>query len=246
MLASSWVRFSSDLARRTGRYAWSRFATSEPLRVAPYPMALYQEILESLRRSPRIWFVTAKSEAPRTRPNLVSLYLRHDLDQNLGALVEMARVEMGCGIRSSIQMRVDGADYEVESIADVLRDLKALGFEIGLHTQAYLGPEPEKAFAREVEVFERLLGGPPDSVSTHGISLSATVIVKRWRFRWFLRRSGVPSAEILYQRVPTLASGDSARLPRSGERYLDAGILRAPDCAGGSLALWLTHPCYWS
>jgi hypothetical protein len=242
-----WLAVATDLATRARRYARRRAAPVRPLWTAPYPLLLYERLLRHLTDSGRVAFLTAAAIEARPPADRVAVYLRHDLDVSPGMLETMARLEADQGIRSSLQLRVDGLDFAPDPVAGLLRDLRAAGFEVGLHTRAYGEARPDAALDGELTRFESLIGAPPDSVSTHGFGPTSTaVLYRRLRFRWRLARRGLRSAETPGGRHPAAVAGDSARLPGTGQRFLGRDVLALPDTGPGAWALWLTHPCYWT
>lgn len=64
------------------------------------------------------------------------LLLRHDIDKNPHSMYPLAEVELKIGVKSSIFVRVMGADYNPVSysVTNDLMDLEKNGFEIGLHS----------------------------------------------------------------------------------------------------------------
>jgi hypothetical protein len=64
------------------------------------------------------------------------LLLRHDIDKNPHSMYPLAEVELNLGVKSSIFVRVMGADYNPVSysVTNDLMDLEKNDFEIGLHS----------------------------------------------------------------------------------------------------------------
>ena len=64
------------------------------------------------------------------------LLLRHDIDKNPHSMYPLAEVELKLGVKSSIFVRVMGADYNPVSysVTNDLIDLEKNDFEIGLHS----------------------------------------------------------------------------------------------------------------
>lgn len=64
------------------------------------------------------------------------LLLRHDIDKNPHSMYPLAEVELKLGVKSSIFVRVMGADYNPVSysVTNDLMDLEKNDFEIGLHS----------------------------------------------------------------------------------------------------------------
>lgn len=104
--------------------------------------------------------------------------LRHDVDLDVGAAIELAQLEHELGVRSSYLILLSADTYNVRS-ADVgkqLRELVQLGFDVGVH---FYPPaygltdvaELQPYVDREAEQLESISGAPVRSVSIHNPSL---------------------------------------------------------------------------
>ena len=85
------------------------------------------------------------------------LLLRHDLDKNPHSLAPMLAIEQELQVRSSIYVRVAGADYNPwgYALTQELVKLESMGFEIGLHTNylefsSYQGLSPLQVLKMEI------------------------------------------------------------------------------------------------
>ena len=101
------------------------------------------------------------------------VFIRHDVDHSLRLASQMARVEAKLGVRSTyfIQLHSDLYAAATPAGASMVRDLVALGHEIGLHydTGYYLSAErdPSAAFEADLALLSRLAGTPVVSAAKH-------------------------------------------------------------------------------
>lgn len=67
------------------------------------------------------------------------MILRHDIDMAPAKALNLAKIEKKLGILASYFVRVHGEFYypSEEKILPILKEIKALGHEIGLHTEAH-------------------------------------------------------------------------------------------------------------
>lgn len=107
-----------------------------------------------------------------THPRTV--IIRHDIDYTLNGVLAIAEVERAAGVTASYLFRVHAHEYNLFSprAYDLVRKVKALGHEIGLHFEAgsvgrALGIEPAALLTREKAVLEAILGGPVHTASEH-------------------------------------------------------------------------------
>lgn len=99
-------------------------------------------------------------DATNTRKVLV---LRHDLDKNPHSMYPMAKLELELGVKSSIFVRVMGAEYNPLSYGLVteLQKLEKSGFEIGLHSNflefaTYTGLDPLSVLSTEHQILSSI------------------------------------------------------------------------------------------
>jgi hypothetical protein len=122
-----------------------------------FTYAYYESfLLEAIERGYHIMalrdFVTNGSFSSKV------LILRHDVDKNPHSLAPLIRIEERLKIRSSLYVRVCGAEYSFLGYS-FMRDLASLervGFEIGLHTNFlefahFLSLDPMQVLKMEVD-----------------------------------------------------------------------------------------------
>lgn len=101
-------------------------------------MDTYRSIVyEALHR--RYRFVTLSEFVALGCPNEGHFIIRHDVDKTPIALAPIVEVERGCGVKSTVFIRVAGAEYNPLSYPafKAFKDAEASGAEIGLHTGFY-------------------------------------------------------------------------------------------------------------
>ncbi|MBI4338634.1 MAG: hypothetical protein HY680_01630 [Chloroflexi bacterium] len=109
----------------------------------------------------------------RAEPGKPVLILRHDVDHSLELALELARMEAAQGFLATYFILVGTAAYNVlaPDSRRVIRELKALGHEVGLHYDPsnYEGvPEEQKAeFRLHLALLASQSGGPVWSASAH-------------------------------------------------------------------------------
>jgi len=107
--------------------------------------------------------------APRERVVL----LRHDVDVSLAYALEMAELEASLHICSTFFVRLHASFYNLLEARNLerLRELAALGFEIGLHQEvSRFAEDRHKAMEllkKEKELLEFMVGRPIPGVSAH-------------------------------------------------------------------------------
>ena len=128
----------------------------------------YRALLQSL--VDKGYQARAYDEADPLSPDLI---LRHDLDMSLQAAIPIAEIERDLGLRSHYFILLRTEMYTLFSDAGLtaLRQIQALGHEIGLHLDASLyddTPEALEAAANwECGVLEQALQSPVHTISFH-------------------------------------------------------------------------------
>jgi hypothetical protein len=109
------------------------------------------------------------------------IILRHDIDLDVELAVNLARLEMEVGVRSSVFVMTTGETYNPnsKSVRNFLKWLNNNDFEIGLHFDPTVyGTEDEMLLAsyadQEAAVLEAIVGSPVRSISLHNPSLSGS------------------------------------------------------------------------
>jgi len=94
--------------------------------------------------------------------------VRHDIDVSPTRALAVARIEAELGVRATYTVLLSSRFYNAfeSKVRDALREIAALGHDIGLHFDAaWHGIADECALAdaleREAQVLARLLNGPP-------------------------------------------------------------------------------------
>jgi hypothetical protein len=99
------------------------------------------------------------------------LLLRHDLDGPLGGARAIAELEARLGVRATYFAQTASDFYNLLSTKSraLLRDLVALGHEVGLHYEAsrYAGADGDAALRSDLRLLEDLTGQPVRSASQH-------------------------------------------------------------------------------
>lgn len=120
-----------------------------------------------------------------------TLLLRHDVDLSLSDARQMARLEANLGVKSTYFVRVRAAGYNPFAHENhaVLDEIRRLGHEIGLHSEANLESTKTAAhqlLVREKCILESILNYPVAGVALHlpkrGIPLFADVPASSFGF----------------------------------------------------------------
>ncbi len=165
------------------------------------------------------------------------LLLRHDIDMSIPAALEIARLETCLGCQASYFVLLGSELYNVLAPDSIrgLRELLALGHEVGLHfdATAYEGAEAdlEAAAERECDILEQSLGVQVRMISFHRPAERFLGMAERIAGR-------------LHSYMPRFFSeigycSDSRGAWRSGKP------LEHPAVRGGRALQLLTHPIWW-
>ncbi|MFN7973337.1 MAG: carbamoyltransferase C-terminal domain-containing protein [Acidobacteriota bacterium] len=108
----------------------------------------------------------------RFSPSARHVVLRHDIDMSPGSAVKAARIEAAMGVRATYFALVRTELYNVLSpgVAEDLREIVALGHDLGLHLDASLYATPaelDDGCARECAILESVAARPIEVVSFH-------------------------------------------------------------------------------
>jgi hypothetical protein len=137
----------------------------------PHPIHLYRELLASLCDDLRCHPVSLADCALGTgkATDRVNFVLRHDLDAGRPDVARaLCEVERGLGLRSSVHILVDGTLYDPAVLVPLAHTLHEDGFDVGLHSQAWMHEDYARAFRTDLERFEHLFGFSPRTFSQHG------------------------------------------------------------------------------
>jgi hypothetical protein len=137
----------------------------------PFTFKHYADMLEqTLRAGYRI--TSFEQHEPLLDETFV--ILRHDVDYTLNGVSELAAIEQSLGVTASYFFRVHAHEYNLFAphSFELVRRLRAMGHEIGLHFEAMtfgraLGIDPRQVLVQEKLVMESVLGQPVVSASEH-------------------------------------------------------------------------------
>jgi len=221
------------------------------LSFAPHPPGLYRWILEQIVADDRVQPVLARDLEREARPDRVNLVPRHDLDGDPAALATFVEAERALNVRSSIYARVDGEDYRPESVVGLLRELHEAGFEIGLHTAAYLAEDAITALRTELDRFAMVYGFSASTFNTHG--MHPAYRARRRRRRRFIEETRQRASEIGATLIDhnvagtyDVLVGDSNLALNRRVSYLTRNVLHLSRLTAGTRVVFLSHPTYWT
>lgn len=214
----------------------------------PHSLKLYQELLEELRDHPQCTFRTLEDHVRGvlSDPQAVNIVLRHDLDAgNDEVAYALCEVEHMLGIRSSVHVLVDGKLYDPKQLIPLARDLHEKGFDVGLHTQAWMHKDYTKVFHREIKKFENLFGFSSQTFSQHGAWPRTNKDMKRRsQFTRDIPELIRGTSIIGYNNKFDWVSQDSAI--KGQPAPIRKNFFRlAKGCYLGGVALVLTHDNWW-
>jgi len=243
------------IARRMGdprlvglNLKWLRYRynlSNQPTYPAPYDVSLYKQLLQALNRAE-----IKRGPLSGCRDETGYVVLRHDLDfKKCVENVElMTQIEASLNVRSSLMVRVDNLDYHPRIAEKIVIDHYQKGFEVGVHSTAYMLDNPMQGLLEEFRYFEELYGIKPRVYNFHGgfdEHLGARI------------KLGLQSNEIL-AKYPDILETDSISgfyayrfsdcLKRDGSRVIGSDFLSPPTRTikkSRVPVLLLTHPCYW-
>lgn len=217
-------------------------------RYAPYSPEIFRSVLTLAAVNENVSIKLLSREA--SDPGRLTVYLRHDIDtendvKNLDLLISIQR---SMDIRSAIYVRMDRQEYDPAQLRDYLRELRDIGFEVGLHTSCYLDDDYMDVFKAETNTFHRLLGFAPTSFTLHGVGQV------RWAVRMAFLESVKPGMkslgysfcdtfDIKYNRVIQDCHGGT----ETERRFIMGDFRELPEPVyGNEKYLILTHPGYWN
>lgn len=218
-----------------------------------FAIAHYEEVVARARTTHDIvLFREWRPAAGRPR-----LFLRHDIDHSLRLAFDLAQREQALGVRATYFVQLHSALYTASTAAaaEVLRQIVALGHEVGLHYDtgyyAKLGLDGPTALRADLDQLGVLTGVDVQSISRHSPVDSPTMRRGESPVRWdaysdpFIRdvkylsdsnrawREGCfcehlahgEELHVLTHPVWWLAEGDTMRDQVIGTAALEAGML---------------------
>lgn len=122
----------------------------------PFTLEHYLRILEAARTA---GYRFASFHEPRTRGEK-RIYLRHDIDNDVAMAWRMATAEANLGVRATYLAMLRSANYNAAEKRNVvwLREMAAMGHEIGLHFSLIDHPDDSAALEPLIQGDARLLG----------------------------------------------------------------------------------------
>ncbi len=239
-----------SLARRLREGYWTGYLRRRrPVAYAPYGLAIYRELLRQLRHRDDVHL--APFDAPALDADRVNFFLRHDVDTaQCVANLEMIIAENNAeSVPAAVYLRCDGDEYHPAAAAAAVARCRSLGFEVGLHSSAYVQDDSKAALQREFESFDAAFGFMPRSVTIHG--LGDFRLAERQALVTHLRHSlgtyGLNFTDAHESlRAYDHVIADCHPEPISSRRFIYGDMLRLPPLMRrGRAYLVLTHPCYW-
>ncbi|MEM7129629.1 MAG: hypothetical protein AAF702_25070 [Chloroflexota bacterium] len=156
----------SDLQRLN-----ARIQAPNPVSYPLHALSYYKQLLQKLQNDSGTVFrsLPAHVQGKQPDPQRVNIVLRHDVDAGEPQVVEaFCQIEKSLGLRSSVHILVDKKLYDPTRLIPLAGKLHAEGFDVGLHTQAWMQEDYRSAFHNELEQFEALFGFPARTFTQHG------------------------------------------------------------------------------
>lgn len=214
----------------------------------PHPINLYRELLTSLCDDLRCHPVSLADCALGTgkAPDCVNFVLRHDLDAGRPDVARaLCEVERDLGLRSSVHILVDGKLYDPAVLVSLARTLHNDGFDVGLHTQAWMHEDYTRAFRADLERFEALFEFSPRTFSQHGAWPRTEADLRRRKCftldtPQLIQGTSLVGAPVSFDWVSEDSSVRNQPVPIT-TRFFEV----AAGCFLGGTALILTHDNHW-
>jgi hypothetical protein len=176
----------------------------------------------------------------------IGVVLRHDVDVgDARSTAALCAVEARLNIVSSVHILVDDLIYPAKSMASLGRELNQAGFDIGLHTQAWMHDNYMEAFHADISRFCEVMHFAPLTMTLHGAwPRRKRDLVRR---RWFLRKLPELMEEtglLGYNNDFDWVSEDSNIDGRPSPVH-ESFMQPESYCYLGGMALILTHDAHW-
>jgi radical SAM superfamily enzyme YgiQ (UPF0313 family) len=221
----------------------------EVFSISPHNLLIYRYVLEELKKTPNIAFITSKEFfAGRFDQKKINVLLRHDVDFRPGKLHTLIDIEMDLALLSDVYVILDEGFYDLSPYTAYVRELHSQGFVVGLHTLAPGNDDFYSLFSRELERFEAELGFSPEYFTIHGKSPHPqNWAEKRQRFIEDIEDKmslfGLKGSHNL--RSPDYWVEDSGT-NKSGFSVLRRDFLRIPELLKSGVIGLLTHAIHWA
>ncbi|MCB0060785.1 MAG: hypothetical protein KDE19_01675 [Caldilineaceae bacterium] len=214
----------------------------------PHPLYLYRELLESLQANNSCVFRNLSDHVQQILPDpqRINIVLRHDVDAGEPAVVRaLCEIEESLGLRSAVHILVDGELYDPMPLVSLACQLHDTGFDVGLHTQAWMKEAYAAAFDQELRQFESIFGFAPKTFTLHGAwPRTAQDQARRRQFTQELSRLIAEKSLLGYNNRFDWVSEDSniqGQPTPISARFFQI----AEGCYLGGVALLLTHDNHW-
>ena len=228
------------------------FKRADRGRILSWPrhsLRLYDELLVRLRSLPQCRFLSLEAHVRKTsvERDAIGVVLRHDVDTgDARGLAALCEIEARLSITSSVHILVDDALYRCETVAPLAKELGAAGFDVGLHTQAWMHPDYVRTFFTEVARFGDLMQFLPKTITLHGAwPRSSGDLARRRRFLRDLPTLLQNTSIVGHNNHFDWVSEDSNIQGRPApirESFLQPDLY----CYLGGVALILTHDAHWA
>lgn len=221
-------------------------------RIVSWPrhsLQLYEEVLRRVRSSDHCRIVSLEDHVRRTwaERDAIGVVLRHDVDVgDVRSTIALCEVETRLNLVSSVHLLVDDALYRASAVAPMARELRAAGFDVGLHTQAWMYEDYAGAFRADIARFGDVMQFLPSTMTLHGAwPRTPDDLVRRRRFLRRLPDLLRETTLVGYDNDFDWVSEDSN--VRGRPAPLRESFMH-PDryCYLGGAALILTHDAHWA
>ncbi|MDR1916262.1 MAG: hypothetical protein LBQ58_06800 [Synergistaceae bacterium] len=216
----------------------------------PFPILIYKNLLEYLSVHDDFICMTVldyvSNKIDKERINVV---LRHDLDSGCSEVLKLlCNTEKKLNIRSSVHVLMDKSCYDATAMKPLLLDLYRDGFDIGLHTVAWMYENYADMFMRESAMFAEILGFSPKTLSIHGAWPRSDVDMERRKiFESQLRLDLLlkDTSFIGYNGHYDWASEDSRHMGKDVP-LKNSFLTGFENCYRGDVCILLTHDNGWA
>ena len=138
---------------------------------APYDVSDYRELLLRLQTNAYVDLPPFDAAGWGCGGSRTRVFIRHDVDTvqcvaQLGLLLEL---NVETGVPAAVFLRMDGTDYDPNTIVKAVHRFGNLGIGFGLHTSAYVQDDYLAALNEEVNVFKAVMGFAPRWLTVHGL-----------------------------------------------------------------------------
>jgi len=233
-------------------YRFSIRRTKESL-YHPFSLEYYDKLCERVSQVEQAHFISLEQYIDKDHfKDKYNIVMRHDIDSRdcIQKLPFLLEVEKKYGLKSAIYVLTDGVLYHPQEAENLIKDLQAQDYEIGLHTEAHAAQDSRAYMAKEIEAFQRCYGVSPRTYVMHGV-------IPRPKNYWhhmrkFKKQSSKLEKEFNIKGHLRYGFGEGhfseQAVIHNGEKRF-----RLPDCVSdflkdfylGSYLMLVTHPWCW-